>query len=37
MESATQFWMLIAGLVVIGIAYFKVAREAIKRIMRRKT
>lgn len=37
MESATQFWLLIAVLIGVGIAYMGAAREAIKRIMRRKS
>ena len=35
-ESATQFWLFIAAFIIVGVAYFKAAWEAIRRIMRRK-
>ena len=35
-ESTRDYWIFIAVFVVVGIAYFKAAREAINRIMKRK-
>ena len=35
-ESARDYWFFIAAFIVVGAAYFKTVREAIKRIMKRK-
>jgi len=35
-ESARDYWLFILAFIIVGVAYFKTAREAIRRIMRRK-
>jgi len=35
-ESAREYWLFIAGFIIVGLIYMKAAREAINRIMKRK-